>query len=69
MIVVIVLIAGVVVAFRAIRGGGRPLTEDDPVPSKLFAPSGLIATAAERELQRRWDAPEKKVVPNAAARS
>jgi carbon starvation protein len=56
LVVVIVFIAGVVVALRAIRGGGRPLTEDDPVPSKRFAPSSLIATAAERELQRRWDA-------------
>ena len=56
LVVVIVLIAGVIVAIRAIHGGGRPLSEDDPVPSKRFAPSGLIATAAERELQHAWDA-------------
>ena len=55
LVVVIVLIAGIVVVLRGIRGGGRPLTEDDPVPSKLFAPSGLIPTAAEREVQRQWD--------------
>jgi carbon starvation protein len=55
-VVVIVLITGVIVAIRAVRGGGRPLTEDDSVPSKLFAPSGLIPTAAEREVQRQWDA-------------
>jgi carbon starvation protein len=24
----------------------------------MFAPSGLIATAAEREVQRQWDAPQ-----------
>jgi hypothetical protein len=24
------------------------------VPSKLFAPSGMIATAGERKLQRQW---------------
>lgn len=53
--VVVVVIAGAVVALGAIRGPGRPLTEDDPVPSKFFAPSGLIPTAAERELQRQWD--------------
>lgn len=53
--VVIVVIAGAVVAVGAIRGPGRPLTEDDPVPSKFFAPSGLIPTPAERELQRQWD--------------
>ncbi|OBK72576.1 carbon starvation CstA family protein [Mycobacterium sp. 1165178.9] len=61
MTVVIVVIAGVVVAFGAIRGPAsklsRPLAEDDPVPSKRFAPAGLIPTAAERGLQRQWDEP------------
>jgi carbon starvation protein len=60
-VVIIVLAAGIVVALRAIRGGGRPLTEDDPIPSKMFAPSGLIATAAEREVQRQWDAPQASI--------
>ncbi len=69
LVVVIVLITGVLVALGAIRGPGRPLTEDEPVPSKRFAPAGLIATAAERELQRRWDAPDKEVVSNSPARS
>jgi carbon starvation protein len=54
--VVIVFVVGVVVGLRAIRGGGRPLTEDEPVPSKRFAPSGLIATGGERQVQRQWDA-------------
>ena len=35
----------------------RPLTEDDPVPSKRFAPAGMIPTAAERGVQRQWDEP------------
>ncbi len=56
LVVVIVFAAGVVVALKAIRGGGRPLSEDDPVPSERFAPAGLIPTPAERELQRQWDA-------------
>jgi carbon starvation protein len=56
LVVVIVFVAGVVVALKVIRGGGRPLTEEEPVPSKRFAPSGLIPTPAERELQRQWDA-------------
>jgi carbon starvation protein len=55
LVVVIVFVAGVVVAVKVIRGGGRPLTEDDPVPSKRFAPSGLIPTAGERNVQRQWD--------------
>ena len=56
LVVVIVFVAGVIVALRAIRGGGRPLTEDDPVPSKRFAPAGLIPTADECGLQKQWDA-------------
>jgi carbon starvation protein len=59
--VVIVVISGIVVALGAIRGPAsklsRPLTEDDPVPSKRFAPAGLIPTAAERGVQRQWDEP------------
>ncbi|OOK82880.1 hypothetical protein BZL30_0996 [Mycobacterium kansasii] len=54
-VVMVVFVTGVVVAFKTIRGSGRPLAEDEPVPSKLFAPAGLIPTAAERELQRRWN--------------
>jgi carbon starvation protein len=54
-VVIIVFIVGLVVAFKAIRGGGRPLTEDEPLPSKLFAPSGLVPTASERKVQRQWD--------------
>lgn len=54
LVVVIVLVAGVMVALKAIGGGGRPLSEDDPVPSKRFAPAGLIPTAAERRLQKQW---------------
>jgi carbon starvation protein len=63
-LVVIVVAAGVIVAVKAIRGNGRPLTEDDPVPSRLFAPSGLIPTAAEKEVSKLWDA-----LPDSHARS
>ncbi len=64
LLVVIVFAAGVIVALRTIRGVGRPLTEDDPVPSRIFAPSGMIPTAAEKEVQKQWDA-----LPNSHARS
>jgi carbon starvation protein len=67
-LVVIVVAAGVVMAIRVIRGGGSPLTEDEPVPSRLFAPSGLIPTAPEREVQRQWDAlPSSHARPHAAS--
>jgi carbon starvation protein len=55
-LVVIVFVAGVVAALQAIRGRARPLTEDDPVPSRIFAPSGMIPTHAEKEVQKQWDA-------------
>ena len=43
---------------------GRPLTEDEPVPSRIFAPSGMIPTKAEKEVQKQWDA-----LPKSHARS
>ncbi len=55
-VVVIVLVAAIIMVFKTIRGDGLPLTEDDPVPSRMFAPSGMISTAGEREVQRQWDA-------------
>jgi carbon starvation protein len=54
-LVVIVVAAGALVALKAIRGAGRPLSEDDPVPSRIFAPSGMIPTAAEKEVTKQWD--------------
>ncbi len=53
-LVLIVVVTAIVVIVKVIRGGGLPLTEDDPVPSKMFAPSGMIATAGERNVQRQW---------------
>jgi carbon starvation protein len=64
LMVVIVFGAGLIMVLRALRGGGTPLTEDEPVPSKLFAPSGLIPTKVEREVQKQWDA-----LPQSRARS
>ncbi|MFZ0834271.1 MAG: carbon starvation CstA 5TM domain-containing protein, partial [Mycobacterium sp.] len=55
-LVVVVFVAGVVMMLRSIRGGGIALSEDEPVPSRFFAPSGLIPSAKEREVQRQWDA-------------
>ena len=54
-LVVIVFAAGVIVALQVIRGGGRPLSADEAVPSRIFAPSGMIPTAAEKEVQKQWD--------------
>ena len=63
-LVLIVVGAGIIVALNAIRGQGRPLSEDEALPSRLFAPSGMIPTTAEREVQKQWDA-----LPNSAVKS
>jgi carbon starvation protein len=55
-LVLTVLLVGVVAAIQAARGDGRQLTDDQPVPSRRFAPRGLVPTAAEKEVQRQWDA-------------
>ncbi len=55
-VVVVVLGAAIIVICKAIGGGGIPLSEDSPVPSTRFAPSGIVATSGEREVQRRWHA-------------
>ena len=54
LLVVIVVAVGVVSVLRSLRGAGRPLAEDDPVPSRIFAPTGMFATRAEKEVQRQW---------------
>jgi carbon starvation protein len=65
-LVVIVFVAGIIVALKASRGGGRALSTDEPVPSRIFAPSGLIPTAAEKEVQKQWDdLPAKPDKPHA----
>jgi carbon starvation protein len=55
-VVIIVVAAAVVMAVRSMRGGGRPLAVEDPVPSRIFGPSRLFATPLEKEVQRQWDA-------------
>lgn len=54
--VLIVVVMGVWTIYRTLTGNGRPLTEEEPVPSRLFAPSGLVPTAEERKVQDEWDA-------------
>ena len=54
-LVVIVVLVGTFVALQSLRGSGRPLTDDEPVPSRRFAPRGLIATPTEKEVQKQWD--------------
>lgn len=52
---IVVMIAAILVSIKAIRNGGGEDTEDEPVPSRRFAPAGLIPSAAERELEKQWE--------------
>ncbi|WP_285188396.1 carbon starvation CstA family protein [Rhodococcus sp. MEB041] len=54
-LVLIVALAGFAVCFKAIRAGGLPSSEEEDVPSKLFAPSGFLPTEAEKSVQAEWD--------------
>lgn len=57
-LVIIVVAAGLVMSVRALRGRGVTVAEEPPVPSKMFGPSQLFATQAEKEVQKQWDALE-----------
>jgi carbon starvation protein len=51
---VIVIGAAVIATIRSMRAGGRPSAEDQPVPSRIYAPSGFVPVPAERELEKEW---------------
>ncbi len=52
----IVIATAVAATVRSFRSGGGVSAEDPRVDSKVFAPSGLVATAEERDIQKQWDA-------------
>ncbi len=51
---IIVIIAALAVSVKAIRNGGGENTEDEPQPSRRYAPAGFISTPSERELEKQW---------------
>jgi carbon starvation protein len=57
-LVIIVVASGLVMSVRALRGRGVTVAEEPPVASKMFGPSQLFATPAEKEVQKQWDALE-----------
>ncbi|MFW0792521.1 carbon starvation CstA family protein [Gordonia sp. CPCC 205515] len=54
-LVLIVFIVGLIICIQAFRRGGLPTTEEEPVDSAIFGPKGLIATPAEKQIQKEWD--------------
>ena len=53
---IIVIVTAVIASISSYRNGGAPSAEDPAVPSRMFAPAGFLATAAEKEIQAQWDA-------------
>ncbi|MFI8569638.1 carbon starvation CstA family protein [Rhodococcus sp. NPDC078407] len=54
-LVLVVVIAGVIVCVRAVRGADLPDNEEPEVPSKIFGPAGFVLTPAEKQIQAEWD--------------
>ncbi|CAN5327234.1 carbon starvation CstA family protein [soil metagenome] len=51
----IVIITAIVATVRSARTGGGRYVDDPAIPSRIFGPSGLIATPAERAIQAKWN--------------
>ncbi|MGT2463238.1 carbon starvation CstA family protein [Sinomonas atrocyanea] len=63
---IIVIIAALVATFRAFRGTAPAALadhEDPAVPSRVFAPAGMLPTAAEREVLAEWKAAGMSTTP------
>ncbi|GAB3543345.1 carbon starvation CstA family protein [Arthrobacter tecti] len=58
---IVVIATAIIATIKAYRAGGGPSMEDPAVPSRTFAPAGLIATSEEKELEKEWaDLPSDK---------
>ncbi|WP_104166982.1 carbon starvation CstA family protein [Arthrobacter sp. SX1312] len=55
---IIVITTSIIATIKAYRHGGGADAEDAPVASRVFAPAGLIATPAEKDLEAQWAALE-----------
>ncbi|MCU1574928.1 MAG: carbon starvation protein CstA [Micrococcaceae bacterium] len=51
---IVVIIAALLVTWRAFRNGGGTSNEDPAVPSRIFAPAGFLATAEEKAIRAQW---------------
>ncbi|WP_404445311.1 carbon starvation protein A [Microbacterium marinum] len=52
---IVVIVASVLVTIAAIRRGGGDNNEDEPTPSRRFAPAGFVTTSSERALEKEWE--------------
>ncbi|MCU1425963.1 MAG: Carbon starvation protein CstA, partial [Microbacteriaceae bacterium] len=51
---IIVILTALWATWRAYRAGSNATSEDDAVASRRFAPAGLFATPAEKQLEAEW---------------
>ncbi len=54
-LIIIILLDAIRVCVRALQGKETPTAEASYQPSRLFAPSGLVPTPEERQVQEEWD--------------
>lgn len=59
-LVLMVVLMALYQCFKALKTGEVTTSEEPFVPTKIFAPAGLIPTKAEREVQAQWDAYNKE---------
>ncbi|UYQ78068.1 carbon starvation protein A [Glutamicibacter sp. JL.03c] len=50
----VVIVTAIMATLKAKKNGGGNNTEDPAVPSKMYAPAGLISTPAEKQLAKEW---------------
>jgi carbon starvation protein len=53
---IVVILTATWATWKAFRSGRSASSEEPGVPSRIFAPAGWVATPAEKELERQWDA-------------
>ncbi|MCI2956229.1 carbon starvation protein A [Agromyces atrinae] len=53
---IVVIVMAVVTTIQAYRAGGGKDAEEEAVPSRIFAPSGMFATRAEKAIEKEWAA-------------
>ena len=56
LLVLVVVVAAAMICLKALRAGGLPTSEDEPVPSRTFAPRGFFPTAEEKAVLAEWEA-------------
>ncbi|QEE61077.1 carbon starvation protein A [Salinibacterium sp. dk2585] len=56
LLAIIVILTAVLAVWRSYKRRSTATSEDAAVPSRIFAPAGLIATPAEKKIQQQWDA-------------